>query len=239
MSKYPQLKVEKRKVLGRKVKSLRRKGKLPANLYGKKVKSQALELSQKDFLKVFGEVGETGLVELVIAAELTPRVVLIHNLQKEPVDHNVVHVDFRQVDLKQKITAMVPVEMLGEAPGVAIGGVLVQLLNEIEVEALPADLPEKITVKVDKLQEIGQAVTVADLIYDKDKVELKAKPETLTAKIEAPVKEEVVVKPAAEAVPVEGEAKSEEGEKPAEGEKPKEEGKAEKAAPEPKKEEKK
>lgn len=235
-TKYPQLKVEKRKLTGRKVKSLRKEGILVANLYGKEIKSLALQLPQKDFLKIFGDVGETGLVELVVTGEKKPRVVLVHNLQREPVDQNLIHIDFRQVDLKQKITAMVPVEMLGEAPGVAAGGVLVQLLNEIEVEALPADLPEKIIVKIDKLDKIGDAFTVADLIYDKTKVQLKTDDATaLVVKIEAPAKEEVEVKPAAEVAPAEG---VEGTAVPAEAEKAKEEGKAEKAAAEPEKEEK-
>ena len=245
-TKYPQLKVEKRKLTGRKVKSLRKEGILVANLYGKEIKSLALQLPQKDFLKIFGDVGETGLVELVVTGEKKPRVVLVHNLQREPVDQNLIHIDFRQVDLKQKITAMVPVEMLGEAPGVAAGGVLVQLLNEIEVEALPADLPEKLTVKIAPLAKIGDTLAIENLIYDKTKVRLKVEDsKALVVKIEAPAKEEVEVKPAAEAVPAEGEAaKPEEGEKPAEGAKPteakpKEESKAEKAAEAPKKEEKK
>ncbi len=198
-TQYPQLKVEKREVIGRKVKHLRKKGLLPANLYGQGIKSQTLQLSQQEFLKVFDKVGETGLVSLTIKGEKTPHLVLIQHLQREPVEHTLLHVDFRQVDLKQKIKATIPIEMIGEAPAVAAGGILVQLLDEVEVEALPTDLPEKITVKIDKLAKIGDSLTLADLNYDKTKIQLKSEDlKALVVKIEAPVKEEVEVKPAAE-----------------------------------------
>lgn len=223
-TKYPQLKVEKRQVLGRQVKNLRKQGILPANLYGKSIQSQALQVLQKEFLKIFMDVAETGLVTLMIKGEKNPRLVLIHNPQKEPLGNQPLHVDFRQVDLKEKITASVPLELEGEAPGVAVGGVLLQLMNEIEVEALPTDLPEQIIVNIAKLEQIGQAVSVADLVYDKAKVQLKIDdPTALVVKIEAPAKEEVEVKPAPPAggAPAEGaEAKPEEGEKPAEDAKP-------------------
>ena len=89
-----------RKILGRKVKKIRREGILPANLYGKKIKSQALELPTAEFLKVFKEVGETSLVDLVINSQTRP--VLIHNLQIHPVTDEPLHVDFHQVSLTEK-----------------------------------------------------------------------------------------------------------------------------------------
>ncbi|OGD62772.1 hypothetical protein A2160_04850 [Candidatus Beckwithbacteria bacterium RBG_13_42_9] len=227
MTKNPTLQVEKRELAGRKVKQLRRQGILPANVYGKKVKSQSVQVDGKTFLRIYDEVGETGLVELILKGDKASRHVLIHNVQQDPVSDLPLHVDFYQVDLTQKVTAKVPLEMTGIAPAVAKGGVLVQLLTEVEVEALPADLPDKLVIDVSKLEEMGNNLTAEDLKYDKAKVILKLEdPKTLVAQIEAPTKEEEkpVVEVAPEAVVAEGEAPKE-GEKPqaAEAGKPAEE----------------
>lgn len=94
------LKAEKRSLTGRKVKSLRNEGKLPANVFGRNVKSISIQVDGKDFEKTFREVGETGLVELTLGKEKRP--VLVHNVQSDPVTDTLLHVDFLQVDLKQK-----------------------------------------------------------------------------------------------------------------------------------------
>lgn len=225
------LKAESRKISGRKVKDLRSKGVLPGNIFGKKIKSTAVEVNLKDFEKIYKDVGETGLITLEVGKEERP--VLIHNLQLNPVSEAPLHVDFLQVDLKEKVEADVPVELVGESPAEkqAIGTV-VQQLNEIKVSALPADLPEKFEVNVDDLAEVDQAIYVKDLKYDKAKVEIKSDVEAIVAKVEPPQKEEVVTPPPAVegevpaegAVPEEGGEASPEGTAPAEA--PKEEPKA-------------
>jgi len=190
-TKYPQLKVKERKVSGRKVKLLRNEGILPANLYGKGVKSDSLQIAYKEFALVYKEVGETGIVEVLVEGSKKNHPVLIQNVQKNPVNGNFLHADFRQVNMTEKLSATVPLEMLGEAPGVKTGGVLVQILSEIEVEALPADLPDQITFDVSTLAEIGQFLTIENLIFDKSKVTLKIDdPKALIAKVEEPQKEE-------------------------------------------------
>ena len=105
------LKADARKILGRNVKNLRREGLLPGNISGKKIKSEAIQVVLKDFEKVYKEVGETGLLTLEIGKEEKP--VLIHNLQLNHVSEAPVHVDFLQVDLKEKVEAEVPVELTG------------------------------------------------------------------------------------------------------------------------------
>lgn len=205
------LKAEERKVLGRKVKNLRAQGRLPANLYGKKTKSQAVQVDASTFATVFAQEGETGLVELEVAGKSTP--VLITNVQVDPVTDKPIHADFMQVNLKEKVTAKVPVELIGESPAEKQGiGVVVQLVNELEVEALPMDLPENFTIDVATLENVDQTVTVADLKVDKSKVEVKADAELLVVKVEAPREEEV------EPVPV----AAEEGEAPVGEETPQE-----------------
>jgi len=189
------LKAEERKITGRKVARLRKEGTLPANVYGKKIKSQAISVNSKEFLKVFEEAGETGLIELALGKEKRP--VLVHNLQMHPVDDSPLHVDFLQVDLKEKVSAEVPVELIGESPAEKQGlGTVVLYLQEVEVEALPTDLPEKFEVDTKALTEVNQAVFVKDLKYSKDKVHIKIDGEQILVKVEPPkvVEEELPVK---------------------------------------------
>lgn len=221
------LEVQKRKVLGRKVKKLRRDGLLPANVYGKTVKSLSLEVPVKDFLKVYKEAGETGLIELKVDGETKP--VLIHNVQLHPVTGDPLHADFHQVSLTEKTTAVVPIELAGEAPAVEQKiGVLIQTLSEVEVEALPQDFPDHLMIDVSGLNEVNDAVTVGDIKVDAKKVVIKADPAETVAKIDALAKEEEVVPVVAEGeegveAPVEGEVEEggeattgEPGEKPEE-----------------------
>lgn len=205
-----------RTVLGRKVKSLRREGILPANVYGKKVKSLSIQLIAKEFMTVYGRAGETSLVDLKIDGEIKP--VLISHIQKNPVTDEIIHVDFHQVDLKEKVKAAVPLEIIGESPADKSGmGILVQQMSEIEVEALPTDLPEKIMVDVSRLENVDEAILVKDLVFDKEKVAIDQDGEQIVVKIEPPAKEEEVAPPPAEeAAPPEGEeggGPAEEGEK--------------------------
>ena len=211
------LKAEVRKISGRKVKNLRKEGILPGNISGKKIKSEAVQVVFKDFEKVYKEAGETGLVTLEIGKEEKP--VLIHNLQVNPVSDVPVHVDFLQVDLKEKVEADVPVELTGESPAEKQAlGTVVQYINEIKVEALPMDLPEKFEVDTSELSEVDQAIFVKDLKVDRSKVDVKTGPDEIVVKVEPPQKEEVIAPPApAEGeVPVEG-AIPVEGEVPVEG----------------------
>lgn len=220
-----ELEAQKRDQLGKKVKKLRKDGLLPANVFGKKIKSQSITINFKDFLKVFKEVGETGLIDLKVGSEALP--VLIKDVQRGPVGDEYYHVSFQQVSLTEKTTANIEIEMVGEAPAVEEKlGILIQVLKEIEVEALPQDLPEKLEVNVSGLKAVNDSVTVADITYDKAKVELKVNPEEMVAKIDELAQEEVVEAPveAAEGeVPAEGETteggEAAEGEQaPAEGE---------------------
>jgi large subunit ribosomal protein L25 len=213
-----ELKADLRKLKGRKIKNLRLEGILPANISGKKIKSEAVQVNLKDFKKTFSKIGETGLLELKLGNEV--RHVLIHNIQKNPVSNEYVHADFLQVDLKEKVEAEVPVELSGESPAEKQGiGTVVQYLNEIKVEALPTDLPEKFVVDVSTLAEIDQAVFIKDLIVDRAKVDVKDGAEEIVVKVEPPQKIEEVAPPA----PVEGEVPAEgaeviEGQASAEGE---------------------
>lgn len=199
-----------RKVAGRKVKRLRAEGLIPANIFGKKVKSEAIQVSLKDFQNVYKDVGTTGIVELEVGKMKKPA--LVHDVQLNPKTDDILHIDFHQVDLKERIEAEVPVELSGESPAEKQAlGTVVQYVNEVKVEALPTDLPENFVVDISVLTEVDQVIYVKDLKVDRDKVEVKNDADEIVAKVEPPQKEEVVEAP----VPEEGVA---EGETSAEGE---------------------
>lgn len=201
------LKSEKRKLFGRKVKQLRKIGLIPANIFGKKIKSEAITINAKEFRDIFEKAGETQIIDL------DKKSVLVSNLQIDPVTSDYLHVDFRQVDLSEKIIAKVPVEVVGESPAEKQSiGTVVQQLSEIEVEALPADLPEKFEVDATSLIEVDQTIYVKDLKIDK-KVTIKTDLESIVVKVEPPTKEEVVeVVPEVAPAPVESETVSVVGE---------------------------
>ena len=172
MAPKTSLKAESRKITGRKVKTLRKQGILPANIFGKGVESQTIKLPLKSFQEAFKQAGETSLVDLVVDdKKSTP--VLITNIHTDPVTGLPIHADFHQVDLTQTVTANIPVELVGESPAVKeAGGILVHAINEIEVEALPTELPESFEIDISTLKEIGDSILVSSL-KTSDKVEIK------------------------------------------------------------------
>ncbi len=162
MAQHPKLEVQKRTVLGKQVKKLRREGYLPANIYGKALASVAIQVKYTDFEPVYKEVGETGLVDVMLDGERRP--VLFKNIQWNFRTRTPLHVDFYQVNLKEKVKSMVPVTITGEPKAVAEKvGVLLTPLSEIEVEALPEELPDSIEVNVETLAALDEQITVADL----------------------------------------------------------------------------
>jgi len=231
--KREKLSVEKRKVLGKKVKKLRREGILPANIYGKDIKSLAVQAALKDFDKVFKESGETGLVDVIVDSQTIP--VLIHNVQTDYLG-NYLHADFYKVNLKEKVKTMVPILISGEPKAVVDKvGLLMNILSEIEVEALPEQLPENIEVNVENLALVDEQITVGDIKAPQG-VAILTDPGQVIVKIGALISkeaEELAAQEAQAAEEAKAEATAEEG-VPAEGEAPKEEEK-----PEEKKEEEK
>lgn len=188
-----------RTMLGREVRVLRREGKVPANVYGKNQPSTAVTLNQKEFSKLYSNAGETTLIDLSIEGEKAGRPVLIREVSRHPVTNAIVHVDFQQVSLKEKVTAMIPVESMGESEAVKGGAVLVVVHSELEVEALPTDLPEQFEIDLSKLNAIGDDIKVSDLVFDRSKVTLTLEDDEVLATLQAQaeeVVEEVTAEPA-------------------------------------------
>lgn len=160
--KRHKLAVEKRKVLGKKVHKLRKEGFLPANIYGKGVKSLSVQVPYKEFEKVYKEAGVTGIVDVEVGGEIRPS--LIHNVQQDYYNHKLLHADFFQVNLKEKVKTMVKIVTIGEPKAVSEKlGLLMQTLSEVEIEALPTDLPDKIEVNVEPLAELNAQITVGEI----------------------------------------------------------------------------
>lgn len=162
---------QKRTIKGSKVKRLRKKGIIPCSLYGKKVNSQNIQVDEKAFLKIYSYAGDTKLIDLKVENDKTYPV-LIHQIQKHPVNLNILSVDFLAVSLKDVVKVFVPVVPLGTPKAVSEKiGVCLQPLQEIEIECLPTDLPEKIEADVTSLSKIGDVLTVSDIkVSDKIKI---------------------------------------------------------------------
>lgn len=202
------LTAETRKITGKQVKKLRREGILPANVYGKDIKSQSLQLPLVDFQKVFSEAGETGVVDLKIGSDTIP--VLIHNLHTD-YRNTPLHADFFKVNLKEKVSAMVPVEISGEPIAVTDNiGLLEKITNEVEVEALPTDLPENVPVNVEHLALVGDQITVGDLKAP-EQITILSDPNLVIIKIGELVSKEAAEQAAEEAAAAEAAAESTEG----------------------------
>ena len=160
--KREELKADARTLNGKAVKKLRKEGITPANIYGKNFNSTSIQLPVKDFEAIYNKVHETGLVDLAVGKDVHP--VLIHNIQRHPISHAPIHVDFYKVNLKEKVKTTIPVVAIDEAEAEKQkAGALMQSINEVEVEALPAELPENIEVSVAHLKEIDDHILVSDL----------------------------------------------------------------------------
>lgn len=232
------LKAEPRTVMGKKLKTLRREGILPGNVYGKDVPSVSLQVNLKEFEAVFKEAGETGLIDLQLDGEARP--VLVKNLQLKFPERLPLHIDFYQVNLKEKVKAMVPLEVEGEAKAVTDQiGILLQQISEVEVEALPDKLPENIVVDVTALAAVGDQILVSDLKVDPD-ITILTDEAQVVVKIDEPVQEEPEEEAPAEEG-AEGEegaaAEGEEAEEKKEGETKEKDSNKEDSAVEEKKEE--
>lgn len=192
------LQAKERKIFGRKVKQLRKQGKIPANIFGPKTKSKAVTLDGSKFIEIFKQVGETGIIDLSVEGEKSPRPILISNLHLDPVTDSILHADLHQVDLKTKTTAEVQVETIGESPAVKTGGILVLLKNEIEVEALPEDLPDKIELDVSSLNNIGDSLLSKDININREKITLQISDDEPIVTIQEPAPEEEIPVPVEE-----------------------------------------
>ncbi|MEX2236404.1 MAG: 50S ribosomal protein L25 [Dehalococcoidia bacterium] len=186
-----------RELLGKQVKQLRRRGIVPGNIYGHLKESVALEVPRENLTSALRSAGYSSIIDVSIAGEARPRPALIKQLHRHPVTDEILHVDFYQVSMTEKMTLDVPLYMTGEAPAVRdYQGVLIQLLDAVSVRCLPTDLPHQFEVDVSGLAELESSVHVSDLTAPEG-VEILNEQEQMVARVESPrvieVEEPVVV----------------------------------------------
>ncbi len=211
------------------IKRLRREGKIPAVLYGHKEKTKRIYVDHKEFKQVLDTLKkETVIVNLKIGSKSYACV--IKSLQQNPLNEELMHIDFQHIHKKEKVRATVPIHAIGEAPGVEKGGILDIHLHEVVVRCLPDALPSHIDVDVSAL-ELGETIHLRDL--EAADIEYELSLDSTVVSILVPRALEVEVKPPAEeeAVVAEEEVAGEEKKEVKEGEE-KKEAKEEKAAKE-------
>ena len=193
------LQAKRRDVVGKQVKALRRQGRLPAVLYGKNIQPIPVTMDFREANRILPGITSSRL--LVVNVDGEEHTALVREKQFHPVQGKLIHVDFMIVSLTEKLRANVSIHLEGESPAVRdINGILVPVIEEIEVECLPQDLPERILVDVSLLTEIGSAIHVRDLKLS-DRVRVLTDPDEMVAVVTAPEAEEVVEEVAPEIEP--------------------------------------
>jgi len=158
------LNAEKRDIFGKKLESSRQAGKLPISVYGAKEQADAYFVNTKDFKKVLREAGESTIVDL--ATDNGTKDTLIHDIAYHPLTGEPIHVDFLVVEKNKPIKVHVPLEFIGESPAVKnLSAMVVKVMYELEVEALPKNLPHEIEVDISTLVDLDSRITVADLKF--------------------------------------------------------------------------
>ncbi len=190
-----------RKVFGKKTRSAKRSGKIPAILYGPEIENIPLEVDVKDFKKVFEQMGETSLISLKLEGDKNEKKVLIHAIQRDPINDDFIHIDFYQPSLKQEIEVEVPLIFEGVAPAVKeLGGTLVKEIQQIKIKCLPQNLVHDIKIDVSVLKTFDDEILVKDLKVPPE-IKLLKNPNEIVAKVALPTKvEEELAKPIEEKV---------------------------------------
>ena len=178
----------KRDVVGKKVKVLRREGKLPAVIYGYGIDPISIVLDAHSASRILAKASSSTLVNIELDGKQYPT--LVREKQLDFIRNSLIHVDFLAVSMTEKITATVGVAIEGEAPAVGeFGAILVTGLTELEVECLATDLPERFTVDVSELAEIGSGIYVRDVAVPEN-VEILTDLEEMIVVATAPAVEE-------------------------------------------------
>ena len=187
---------------GEKPNALRRRGFVPATVYGHGFDSKSVQINAKEFslipYKAYSHINELE----IYGGEKFP--VLIRNVQIDPVRDNFLNIEFYKIKSDEKIKVKVPLNYTGHSPAVVAGGVLIVSLNEIEIQCLPKDIPDAIDVNLEQITEIGQAIHPRDLKVSQN-ITVLNKPDEVLVKVEIAKTHEIEeVKEVAAAAPVEG-----------------------------------
>ena len=200
-----------REIVGKKVRFLRRKGVTPVHLFGHNVESMALQCDTAQLQHVLGQAGQTRLIGLMVDRAEKPRNVLVREVQRDSLTGKLLHADFYQVRLAEKVKIEVPIALVGEAPALkSKENILVQDLNRLAIECFPDRIPSSVEIDLGSLTEREQAIRVKD-IHLGEGITVLDDPERLVVKIGAPraerVEEEVAPLPKEELPEEESEEK--------------------------------
>lgn len=195
------LTAQSRAVTGKQVRQLRQQGLIPAVVYGHRTEPMALQIEERALRQLLQRVGGNQLIRLEVGDGGAPRMVLVREIQREPIKRRLLHVDFYEVVMTERIRTAIPVILTGASPVVERGeGLLQHGAGAVEVECLPGDLIQNIEIHLSQLTAVDQEITVGDLDLG-EKIEVLSDPGTVLARV-LPVEEEVIeeeVAPAAEA----------------------------------------
>jgi large subunit ribosomal protein L25 len=195
------LKANHRSVVGKQVKAIRREGKLPAVIYGHYIDPISIEMDLRDTSRILMGLAPSALV--TVDVDGTQHKALVREKQRNKITGTLLHIDFLAVSMKEKLRAQVYLEIVGLSPAIKeFSGVLVTGLDEVEVECLPQDLPERIVVDTSGLMKIGDGIYVRDLTVPEG-VKILQEPESMVALITAQAAVEEVVAPVVEEVTTE------------------------------------
>lgn len=179
------LELEPRAITGKKVKRLRRAGAIPVHLYGPGIASRPLQCEEKSLLRALRQAGSANPITLSIQGEPGERLTFAREIQWNPVRGNLLHVDFLAVSANRPVAAQVPVILTGESPGAQrTGGAVAQTLYQLEVEALPLEIPNEIEIDLSQLVDTNAQVRAAEIPLPAN-VTLLTDPETLVARVDA------------------------------------------------------
>jgi len=189
-----ELEVKNRTTLGKKVRGLRRTGIIPAEVFGRGLQNRHLSVPEKDFVKIYKKAGEHTVLTLLTEDDKKIPV-LISDVVYHPITGKILTIDFHQIRMDEKIQAKIPIEFAGEAPAIKAGFILVKVLSEIEIEALPAQLPHKFDVDLSVLENPGQSIHIQNVKIPAD-VKILTPPEAVIVTVTQKAKEEVEAPPA-------------------------------------------
>jgi large subunit ribosomal protein L25 len=197
------LQATKREILGKKVGALRRAGKLPAVLYGHRIESTPIMLDAREAALRLSHLTTSSLV--MIDLEGTEYPALVREKQRDYLKNRLLHLDFQVISMTEKVTTKVGIELAGTAPAVkAFNAVIVTVLNELEIECMPQELPARVVIDISGLTEVGAALHVRDVVIS-DQVKILDDPDETIVVASATREEKAVV----EEAPVEEEAAAE------------------------------
>ncbi|MFA5746550.1 MAG: 50S ribosomal protein L25 [Candidatus Paceibacterota bacterium] len=190
-----------RNIQGKKTKELKRSGVIPAILYGPEISNALLEVDLKNFKKVFKEAGENTMISLKTdGSGKKDYAVLIKQVVNDPISSEPIHIDFYQPNLSKELEADIPLEFIGAAPALQLGGTLVKNMHELKVKSLPQNLPHSIKIDVSGLNTFEDSILVKD-VHLPENVKIMDNLEETVVKVMEPEKvEEELAKPAEEGV---------------------------------------